>query len=487
MADEYMTPAAAQAQGEEAAQKALDDQRKNAAYAVLANTYGPVAGDPDSAAKLQQNAFNAQIDPLKVQAAQRENTAGTAAVNAFGPMAGDADAYAKNVSTQGDVQDRNRMAVFRGLTALKSSVDPATGSVDPKAYDQIIGQLGPTLGIAPEQSAQLKSLVTAPGGAKHIDDTLQSLLGPTKVTGQPVSVQLPDGSYGLAEHDQYGNIIQPNMHGAQPTAAVQGDKRLDIARQRVQAAAANSGVQLTPAGLELATQTFIKTNQMPAFGNGGAKAKTQIINHAAEEGASGAQIADSGQTFKSKQSYLNDLSKSSPTSAGGLARSAGAVFQHINTLEQMIDSLQNGNVRGLNMFAQEYKKQTGKAPPMTFDAQKTLVGDELTRYLISRGGTSKDREEMQAGLAKVNSPTQLRQTIKTWRDDIGAQLYSSYAQAKGVGAEKEFLGVLTPEARFILTGVNEPSLAGTVAGRPTGNKAGGANSDAALLAKYGVH
>lgn len=52
-----------------------DSIRKTAAYNALRQTYGPVAGDPDNALRMQAYDYNRQMNPLQVQNQQLTNTA----------------------------------------------------------------------------------------------------------------------------------------------------------------------------------------------------------------------------------------------------------------------------------------------------------------------------------------------------------------------------------------------------------------------------
>lgn len=73
MAD-YTSPASAFAQGQEAAQLATDNWRKNQAMQSLENIYGPIAGDPEDATKLQNYNYLQQADPLRLKALELGNT-----------------------------------------------------------------------------------------------------------------------------------------------------------------------------------------------------------------------------------------------------------------------------------------------------------------------------------------------------------------------------------------------------------------------------
>ena len=171
---------------------------------------------------------------------------------------------------------------------------------------------------------------------------------------------------------------------------------------------------------------------------------------AAAEGKTGDADVLNAQSFKARQAYVDDLAKSSPTSAGGLVRSAGALLEHASLMDQYIDASSNGNMRVANALAQEWKKQTGSEIPTQLDQQKTILGDETARYLISRGGGVTDREALQAPLSKANSPAQLRIAMQTIRSDVQGQLGSQRQQAVGLNAADQFDKQLTPRARALM-------------------------------------
>lgn len=442
-------------------QSVVDRQRKNAAYHALAQVYGPTAGDPDLAAKLQNNAFNAQDQPLRVQAQQIANTGN----------------QQQNTDAAQAAQRKNAYMLTQLLGTTAANSD---GSIDPQKYDQLVGNpaVQQLTGISPDQAQQLKPLLTAPGGSQHLEQIGQSLLGPQKTVGAPAYGVDAEGNPVAIINTASGTITRP-LNGVTPTAVAnsqsgianrnsqminrpllpngQVNQAFVDAKTKIAAAAAKSGITLSDDAINMLADEGIKTGKLQTFGMGGGKNTAAIANAMAAKGTTGDQLAVGQQDYKSRQAYVTDLAKSSPTSAGGLSRSAGAVLAHIDTLDQMIDAMGNKNVRLVNYLQQKYKQETGKPLPVTFDAQKVIVGDELTRYLIARGGTGKDRDEMKNSLSRANSPAQLKGVINTYKDDIGAQLYSQYAQAKGFNADKQFLGNLTPYAREILTGVEDPN------------------------------
>ena len=65
-------PGAALQEGINAQQSVTDNARKTAAYNALINTYGPIAGDPDSALKLQEYGQRERTNPIAVEQGQAD-------------------------------------------------------------------------------------------------------------------------------------------------------------------------------------------------------------------------------------------------------------------------------------------------------------------------------------------------------------------------------------------------------------------------------
>ncbi len=188
-----ISPAQSFTEGFNSAQNVVDTERKNAAYNALQKVYGDQAGDPQSAGMLANTS-------IAQQKAQQENQA--------------------NLQQQGLMTAR----LLKGM--VDSGVDPA------QAFDKVAPLL-PSLGVDPAHVAPFKQVfVNAP--AQTIDHIVQALQGPTQVTGAPIMVQNPDGTYGAVKTDKFGNVIPLNLPaGAQPTAPVQGEQRIGVQQGRL--------------------------------------------------------------------------------------------------------------------------------------------------------------------------------------------------------------------------------------------------------------
>jgi hypothetical protein len=137
------TPASNALAATEQASALSADERKNAAFNALAKAYGPQAGDPDAALKMQQFGQHELTDPIAVQQAQ-------------------ADLTGKNLSNTGAQQtnDYNFLANPKKLTGLDlentGKQDQNTQTEQTTDFD---AQLQP--GKVAQQGAQLDSTKAA--------------------------------------------------------------------------------------------------------------------------------------------------------------------------------------------------------------------------------------------------------------------------------------------------------------------------------------
>jgi hypothetical protein len=128
---------------------------------------------------------------------------------------------------------------------------------------------------------------------------------------------------------------------------------------------------------------------------------------------------------------------------GNQVRSLNVAVNHLGTLGQLADALQNGNTQAVNKIANEYKTQTGTPAPTNFDAAKQIVGDEVVKAVVGSGGAQSDRENAQKVIDAANSPAQLRGVINTYQALLGGQLNGLAKQYTASTGRNDFA------ARFI--------------------------------------
>lgn len=426
-----------------------NEARKRDAYNALSKVYGPIAGNPEAALQLQAYDTGQQTQPYKVESARL----------------GVEGQRLQNQSAEFNVE--HQPEVFRTEQGLKGAQTNA---------------LNATTGLTGEKTTDartLRELNAGVGMLGSINEIYDNGGTPADAVAAFDRMAPNIATFGGVTPDHIGQIRQVIAQGG-PAA-----KQLLTALQQQLQARNLGGLALSPAGMAVAANTYLNTGQIPALGQGkaAAAARASVINEAAkvaaQNGMKPEEVAQNFQFYKARGTYLNDLAKSGPGTAGGLVRSAGAVLAHMDILDSYIGALGNHNLRAANAAAQLFKQQTGKTAPTNFDAQKTIVTDELTRYLIARGGGVSDREEMKKQVDKASSPAQLRGVINTWKNDIVGQLDAQRQQALGFKAEGQFDRQLTPQVRQLLGQHNAAAAGGgNAAGAATQFQAGVVYTDA---------
>jgi hypothetical protein len=107
---------------------------------------------------------------------------------------------------------------------------------------------------------------------------------------------------------------------------------------------------------------------------------------------------------------------------GSITRSMNVGIQHLDSIDALGKALQNGDVRLINSVAQAVKTELGVPAPVTFDAAKQIVADEIVKAIVGYSGAVNDRESMQEKLNKANSPEQLLAVTKEFRTLMAGQL-----------------------------------------------------------------
>lgn len=123
---------------------------------------------------------------------------------------------------------------------------------------------------------------------------------------------------------------------------------------------------------------------------------------------------------------------------GNSVRSFNVALSHLDTLDQLSDALNNGNMQIVNKIGNAYAQQTGGAAPTNFEAAKKIVGDEIVKAIVGSGGGVADREEAAKTLAKANSPAQLKGVINTYKELMKGQLVGLRDQYKATTGKDDF-------------------------------------------------
>lgn len=134
---------------------------------------------------------------------------------------------------------------------------------------------------------------------------------------------------------------------------------------------------------------------------------------------------------------------------GKSMKSISTSIDHMQTLRELGEALNNGNTQMFNQVAQAWAKRTGKAAPTNFEAAKNIIGGEIVKGIVGAGGGEGDREKAQGALDAVGSPSQIGGALDTVTDLLGGQLKGLEQQYKaGTNGRSDFREkYLTPEAQ----------------------------------------
>lgn len=126
-----------------------------------------------------------------------------------------------------------------------------------------------------------------------------------------------------------------------------------------------------------------------------------------------------GQDFATKQTAEKAFTTGKQ---GNSVRSFNVAIAHLDTLDNLADAMQNGNMQMANKIANAFATATGGTAPNNFEAAKQIVGDEIVKAIVGAGGGVSDREKAQKTVDAANSPAQLRGVINVYKELMKGQL-----------------------------------------------------------------
>jgi len=149
---------------------------------------------------------------------------------------------------------------------------------------------------------------------------------------------------------------------------------------------------------------------------------------------------------------------------GDTTRSFNVLVDHLGTLQQAADALQNGDTRLFNQAGNFIGLQTGITPPSDFNAVKRIVADEITKAVLGGAAALGDRKSIDDIINAASSPQQLSSAISKFKQLAGGQLNGLEQQYSATTGKTDFRDkFLTPATRAALgttsTASNIPAAA----------------------------
>lgn len=139
---------------------------------------------------------------------------------------------------------------------------------------------------------------------------------------------------------------------------------------------------------------------------------------------------------------------------GDTVRSMNVAIDHLDTLKDAGNALQNGNLPLFNKITNEFAKNTGSPVVTDFNGIKSIVGSEVAKAVAGGNMALADREEIRKELDAANSPQQLAGVIKRMQQLLGGQLKGLKTQYEDAGL-RDFDKKLTPRTKQVLGGIGE--------------------------------
>jgi hypothetical protein len=120
---------------------------------------------------------------------------------------------------------------------------------------------------------------------------------------------------------------------------------------------------------------------------------------------------------------------------GDTVRSLSVSVDHLQTLQQAADALNNNNYPLANSIMNGLAVQLGGSAKPTFDALSEIVGDEVAKSVIGAAGGQGDREAIKKGLSSSAGPAAFSGVAQGYQQLMGGQLEGlrrQYEQATGL-------------------------------------------------------
>ena len=300
---------------------------------------------------------------------------------------------------------------------------------------------------------------------------------------QAISGKL-EGPQNLPNNFSLPAGVAPPTVGQSPQGVAQrADTESQTALRNAQAAAGGfnphtgggGGGPIDPNAVAFGSYMLYKTGKMPAMGMGGGPARMAIISGAAQlanQESQGQQVTNpgfdtaiaNGQDFTGAQRNINSQAGGP---LGNQTRAINNVVGHVQLMEQLFNSLQNGDIQAVNKLGNAWNKAFGEPAPTNIQTAASFIGPELIKILSNNGstGTAPERQEFSNTAASLsNAPEQTGGAISTLKNMLGRQMTDMALQYHGATGRSDFARryVAPDVAQYLELNPDVSSTAGSV-------------------------
>lgn len=222
-----------------------------------------------------------------------------------------------------------------------------------------------------------------------------------------------------------------------------------------------------------ATQALLTGDQSWRTGLGRSKDGVKLIiavdkripAMAKEVGMTAEEASNNKQMFAARLKAIKDFSTGTQ---GQMVTSFNTAIDHLDTLKELGNALKNGNLQLANRIKNTAAEWTGDADITNLDTAKQIVGAEIIKAIVARGGGVQEREEAAQRISRISSPEQMAGYIETAQKLMAGQLKSLERQYEVNTNRKDFKDKLLPRAKSVLSSLGgAEKVEGSVSQIPT--------------------
>jgi hypothetical protein len=169
--------------------------------------------------------------------------------------------------------------------------------------------------------------------------------------------------------------------------------------------------------------------------------------------------------FPMIQSAAKEWFSGAPSSPGSTVRSMNVSMSHLDLARDLVNALDNGDMKRFNWLAQTFASETGNPAPTNFDTAKQVVSTELIKALNARGGGVTDRQEAESHLSRINGTKALQGAIDTEQGLLAGQLGGLKKQYESAELDKHY----GPFEKLLMDQVTKNPITNKVLGEGKGS------------------
>ena len=191
----------------------------------------------------------------------------------------------------------------------------------------------------------------------------------------------------------------------------------------------------------------------------------RIPKMASEVGMTAEEASNNKQMFGARLKAIKDFGTGQQ---GQMVNSFNTAIAHLDTLKDLGEALKNKDTQVINKVGNTVKEWFGNADVTNLDTAKQIVGAEIIKAIVARGGGVDERKEAANRISRISSPDQLVGYINTTQELLAGQLYSLENQYKTTTKQNDFGDKLLPRSKDALARLRKTSTS-NVSQIPTEN------------------